>query len=170
MNAHGARSGGLHANTTMPSLTPEQLATLTALADCIIPGDDLDAGASAVNAAPRLAEKIATGVNAPLYEKGLDLAQLLSTERHNAAISHLTPGQLYDLLVALRDALPAFFKQLRMDVSALYLSDPNVWRRIGFPGPSTANGGHPDFAEPQATTLKQVAPGQRPADAPQDKR
>jgi hypothetical protein len=32
-----------------------------------------------------------------------------------------------------------------MDVSALYLSDPEVWCRIGFPGPSIDSGGHPDF-------------------------
>ena len=50
----------------------------------------------------------------------------------------------------LRDRLPAFFKQLRLDVSALYLSDPAIWQRIGFPGPSTASGGYPDFDQPQA--------------------
>jgi hypothetical protein len=42
-----------------------------------------------------------------------------------------------------------FFRQLRMDVCALYLSDPGVWARIGFPGPSTAQGGYPDFDQPQ---------------------
>jgi len=44
---------------------------------------------------------------------------------------------------------PGFFKQLRMDVAALYLGDPGVWRRIGFPGPSTDTGGYPDFDQPQ---------------------
>jgi hypothetical protein len=32
-----------------------------------------------------------------------------------------------------------------MDVPALYLSDPGVSRRIGFPGPSIEVGGYPDF-------------------------
>jgi hypothetical protein len=150
-------------------LNPDQLAILTALANGIIPPDDTDAGASAVNAAPRLAEKIATGVNAPLYFKGLDLAGSLATEKYNTTIPSLTPAQIHDLLTQLRDSLPAFFKQLRMDVSALYLSDPDVWRRIGFPGPSTATGGYPDFARPQTATLTQLAAGQRPADAPRDK-
>jgi hypothetical protein len=31
-----------------------------------------------------------------------------------------------------------------MDVTALYRSDPEVGRRIGFPGPSIDSGGHPD--------------------------
>lgn len=154
----------------MPPITPTQLATLTALADGIIPGDDLDAGASAVNAAPRLAEKIAAGVNAAIYLKGLDLAQSLAAEKYNAAPSDLSNDQLHDLLTHLRDTLPAFFKQLRMDVSALYLSDPDVWRRIGFPGPSTATGGHPDFAEPQTTTYTQIAARERLANEPPDKR
>ena len=39
-------------------------------------------------------------------------------------------------------------KQLRMDVCALYLTDPGVWGRIGFPGPSVERGGYPDFDQP----------------------
>ena len=49
----------------------------------------------------------------------------------------------------LREESPAFFRQLRADVCALYLSDPAVWQRIGFPGPSTESGGYPDFDQPQ---------------------
>jgi hypothetical protein len=154
----------------MPSLTPAQLATLAALASGIIPPDDSDAGAASVLAAPRLAEKIAAGVNAALYLKGLETADSLSHKSYGDAPSALSPAQLHDLLAATRDALPAFFKQLRMDVSALYLSDPDVWRRIGFPGPSTEQGGHPDFDQPQTTVLIQIASGQRPADASKDKR
>ena len=41
-----------------------------------------------------------------------------------------------DLLGLLSERAPAFFKQLRMDVSAMYLSDARVWGTIGFPGPS----------------------------------
>ena len=137
-------------------LTPEQLSTLTALANGIIPPDDLDAGASSVNAGPRLAEKIAAGVNAALYLKGLETADAVSQKTYDLAPAALTPVQLHDLLAAPRDALPAFFKQLRMDVSALYLSDPDVWRRIGFPGPSTQQGGYGDFEQPQTTTFSQT--------------
>ncbi len=37
-----------------------------------------------------------------------------------------------------------------MDVCALYLTDGGVWARIGFPCPSTPQGGYPDFDQPQA--------------------
>jgi hypothetical protein len=138
------------------TLTPAQLATLTVLASGIIPADELDAGAAAVNAGPRLAETIAAGVNAALYLKGLDTADNLARKAYGLAPAALTPAQTHDLLVATRDALPAFFKQLRMDVSALYLSDPDVWHRIGFPGPSAHQGGYPDFDQPQTTTFTQT--------------
>src|SRR3954470_16967364 len=105
--------------TTMPSLTPDQLATLIDLATGILPADELDGGASSVDAAPRLAERIAAGVNAALYFKGLDLAHSFATEKYTAPTTTLTPTQLHALLPDLRDPLPAFFKQLRMDVSAL---------------------------------------------------
>ncbi len=127
----------------------DQLSTLAALANGIIPPDELDAGATEVNAAGKIAERIAGGVNASLYEKGLALAESITHEKHNRSVSQLTGTEVHELLAALRDRLPAFFKQLRLDVSALYLSDPNVWQRIGFPGPSTASGGYPDFDRPQ---------------------
>ena len=128
------------------TLTSVQRGTLAALANGIIPSDELDGGAGAVNAGPRIAEKIAAGLNASLYLKGLDLAESLAVEIYNVAPRELSAAQIHQLLIQLRDALPGFFKQLRMDVSAIYLSDPDVWRRIGFPGPSTAAGGYPDFA------------------------
>ncbi|MEY2427611.1 MAG: hypothetical protein QOJ40_496, partial [Verrucomicrobiota bacterium] len=59
-------------------------------------------------------------------------------------------------IAGVREKLPSFFKQLRMDVSALYLSDPAVWQRIGFPGPSTASGGYPDFDLPQTQKITRL--------------
>ena len=35
----------------------------------------------------------------------------------------------------------------------MYLRDPAVWQRIGFPGPSTASGGYDDFDQPQKQTV-----------------
>ena len=154
----------------MATLTPGQLATLTALADGIIPADDVDGGAAVVNAGVRLGERIAAGVNAPLYLRGLDLAQSVAGEKYHLSAANLSQAQVHELLGHLREVLPAFFKQLRMDVSALYLGDPDVWRRIGFPGPSTVTGGYPDFAGPQTTTYAQIDAGRRPADASQDDR
>jgi hypothetical protein len=125
-------------------------ATLAKLADGIIPPDDADAGASAVQAGPRLAERITNGANAALYRHGIAAGDRLASERFKSAVSDLNVDQIHELLGMLRDSQPAFFKQLRMDVSALYLSDQEVWQRIGFPGPSVESGGYPDFAEPQA--------------------
>ncbi|HEY7118756.1 MAG TPA: gluconate 2-dehydrogenase subunit 3 family protein [Tepidisphaeraceae bacterium] len=132
-------------------ITPQDTAALAALANGIIPADATDAGAASVNAGPRLADKLRAGPTAAvLYRLGLDTAAKLSAERFAKPLDQLTPQQIHDLLGQLRDtACPAFFKQLRMDVCALYLADPAVWRRIGFPGPSTATGGYPDFDQPQ---------------------
>jgi hypothetical protein len=125
--------------------SPDQLAALAALANGIIPADEIDAGAADVDAAAKITERIAGGVNAALYQQGLVLAELLSHEKHTRSVAQLNAAEVQELLGTIRDRLPAFFKQLRLDVSAIYLSDLGVWRRIGFPGPSTANGGYPDF-------------------------
>ena len=127
----------------------EEAAVLAVLADGIIPPDGRDAGAAAVNAGPRLAERLAAGVNAPLYRRGLAAAESLAQARFGRTITALDAAQVQELLAALRDGEAAFFRQLRMDVCGLYLSDLGVWARIGFPGPSTAQGGYPDFDQPQ---------------------
>jgi hypothetical protein len=132
-----------------PLVTPEQLAALSALANGIIPADETDSGAAEVNVAAKIAERIAGGGNAALYQQGLALAESLADETHHRSVAQLNAAEVHELLAALRDRLPAFFKQLRLDVSALYLSDPGAWQRIGFPGPSTATGGYPDFDQPQ---------------------
>jgi hypothetical protein len=126
--------------------------TLAALANGIIPADARDAGAAAVNAGPRLADKLAAGVNAALYRGGLDEAAALAQAQFGRTVVELDSTQMQELLDALRERQPAFVRQLRMDVCALYLSDPGVWERIGFPGPSTATGGYPDFDRPQSPT------------------
>lgn len=64
-------------------------------------------------------------------------------------VCELDVVQVVELLTALSLQSPAFFRQLRADVCALYLSDAGVWQRIGFPGPSTDTGGYPDFDQPQ---------------------
>jgi hypothetical protein len=130
---------------------------LTALANGMIPPDERDAGAACVNAGVRLAEKLgdrsgesaaANGVGT-LYRQGLHLARDFAARRFNKTLEALAPNEMHKLIADLRSEFPAFYKQLRMDVSAMYLSDPVVWQRIGFPGPSTAAGGYPDFDQPQ---------------------
>ena len=132
------------------SLDLDQIAILVVLADGIIPPDSMDAGASVVNAGGRLAEKIAAGWNARLYLRGIDESKSLALASYQCRVQDLNATQVHELLGKLRESLPGFFKQLRLDVSALYLSDPAVWDRIGFPGPSTASGGYVDFNQPQS--------------------
>jgi hypothetical protein len=134
-------------------LNPEQVVTLAALANGIIPADDRDDGAAAVNAGPRLAERLEAGINAALYRQGLETAGAVAREKYGRDVRELSAPQIYDVIGLVREKLPGFFKQLRMDVSALYLSDPGVWQRIGFPGPSTASGGYPDFDQPQTEKI-----------------
>jgi len=137
-------------------LNPDQITELAALANGVIPPDEIDGGAAAVNAGPRLAEKINNGFNAALYLQGLETAVAVTKEKFGRPASQLNPQELHELIGAIRDQLPGFFKQLRMDVSALYLSDPGVWQRIGFPGPSTASGGYPDFDQPQTEKITRL--------------
>jgi len=137
-------------------LTPQHLSTLAALANGIIPADDSDAGAAAVNAASRLAEKIQNGINSAIYLQGLDLAAEIAKEKYGRELNLLSADEIHGLVGVVRERLPGFFKQLCLDVSALYLSDPGVWQRIGFPGPSTASGGYLDFDQPQTTKITQL--------------
>ena len=127
----------------------DQSRVLAALANGIIPADASDTGAAAVNTGARLAEKVAAGVNVAIYEKGLQIAASLAQSRFAKSVDDLRPAEMHELIGLLRSELPAFYKQLRLDVCAMYLSDPDVWQRIGFPGPSTATGGYPDFDQPQ---------------------
>jgi hypothetical protein len=131
------------------SFSPDDVATLSALASGIIPPDERDAGAAAVAAGPRIAERARQGVNGTLYVAGLKLASDLARQRFRREVNGLSPAELHELISALDAASPVFFRQLRADVCALYMSDPGVWQRIGFPGPSTEAGGYPDFDQPQ---------------------
>lgn len=134
---------------TETPITLTDIAALAALANGIIPADARDAGAAAVHAGPRIAERMRRSPYGPLYVDGLKAAHELAKSRFAKAVSGLDAAQLHELLTALSNQTPAFFRQLRADVCALYLSDAGVWQRIGFPGPSTDSGGYPDFDQPQ---------------------
>jgi Gluconate 2-dehydrogenase subunit 3 len=129
----------------MAELDAEQFAVLVRLADGIIPADEIDRGASEVDAAGRLAERVRAGVNAVIYVRGIETARTLAAERFGSDVASLSAEQVHALLEEARRVAPGFLKQLRMDVSALYLSDPGVWGRIGFGGPSIRTGGYADF-------------------------
>jgi hypothetical protein len=119
-------------------MTAEQVKILERLANGIIPADEMDEGAAAVNAGTRIADRVEQGVNAKIYLAGLEFVGELNVLAMNEA-------QVHQLLGDLREKMPGFFKQLRMDVSSFYLSDAGVWERIGFPGASSETGGYADF-------------------------
>ena len=125
-------------------------AVLTALANAIVPPDARDAGAAAVDAGPRLADQMRVGPQAALYAQGLRTARELCARQFGRPMTALTPAELHELAGRVAATEPAFFRQLRLDTTTLYLSDPAVWARIGFPGPSIETGGHPDFDRPQS--------------------
>jgi hypothetical protein len=131
-------------------LSGDEIVALSALANGIIPADERDAGAAAVHAGPGIAERIRRGVNGPLYAQGLQTAEGIALEKFDRVVNELSPTETHDLLGALEKGSPRFFRQLRADVCSLYMSDPAVWQRIGFPGPSTDTGGYPDFDQPQS--------------------
>jgi hypothetical protein len=131
------------------SITLGDIGALAALAGGIIPADDRDAGAGLVHAGPSIAERMRRSPSAQVYAEGLRAARVIANERFGQDVRELNASQVRELLTALRDQLPAFFRQLRADVCALYLSDTGVLQRIGFPGPSSHSGGYPDFDQPQ---------------------
>ncbi|PLT29402.1 gluconate 2-dehydrogenase subunit 3 family protein [Peribacillus deserti] len=127
----------------------EIAAILAVLANGIIPADGRDQGAAEVDAGPVLAERVESGILRDLYLQGVENAELLAGQHFGTSVCLLETEKVYDLMMLIKSHQPGFFKQLRMDVSALYLSDPNVLRRIGFPGASAERGGYPDFDQPQ---------------------
>lgn len=131
------------------SLTAEQVATLSALACAMIPADEKDEGVAAFDPGRRLADKIEVDVNPAPYLKGLRIAEHAALEEFDRPIPKLDAAALEKLLGMLRDGAPAFFKFVRAEVCGLYLTEPTVWKRIGFPGPSIETGGYPDFDQPQ---------------------
>jgi hypothetical protein len=133
-------------------MTAEQVKILEKLANGMIPSDEMDEGAAAVNAGMRIADRVDQGINAKLYETGLQFLE-------GKNVLGMNDAQIHELLGFLRETVPGFFKQLRMDVSGLYLSDAGVWERIGFPGPSSESGGYPDFDQEQKSTGGQAASG-----------
>lgn len=130
-------------------VTLQDITTLSALASGIIPADDRDAGAAGVHAGSSIAARMRTSPYASVYVNGLKAAREMSTSTFGIDVHSLNATQLHELIGILREQSPEFFRQLRADVCVFYLSDPGIWQRIGFPGPSTDDGGYPDFDQPQ---------------------
>ena len=127
--------------------------TLGILAQGIIPADQRDHGAAGVHAGPGIAERMRRSVYGFIYTQGLRDTEEITAKIYGRAIRDLDEHEVHHLLGLLRQEAPHFFRLLRADVCALYLSDPGVWQRIGFSGPSAQVGGHPDFNLPQGRAV-----------------
>ena len=63
-----------------PGLNNDERAALDRLVNAIIPADERDAGAEAVKASVRIADRILNGVNAPAYRNGLQQAEAIARQ------------------------------------------------------------------------------------------
>ena len=131
------------------TVLPEQISTLESLASAIVPADSRGAGVTPFNPGAHLAGKLQANPFASGLLQGLAFAEKQSLEMFGVPVVQLPPESLNKLLGVLRDQSPGFFKFLRMETCALYLSQPATWQRIGFPGPSIERGGYPDFDQVQ---------------------
>jgi acyl-CoA reductase-like NAD-dependent aldehyde dehydrogenase len=141
---------------SFPGLTSDERTTLNRLANSIIPADQRDDGAAAVNAGLRIADRIFNGINAPTYRNLLAAADATAHKVFGRAVNDLDAQQINTVVSTLQEVANPYFKQLRMDVCVMYLNDPAVWQRIGFPGPSVMSGGYPDFDQPQSARIMQL--------------
>ncbi len=134
------------------AVTLEDIEILGILAQAIVPADSRDEGVAALHPGAGLAEKMRRGNTSELYVDGMAHVRRLCQERFDCQVASLDGNGLTGLLEALREQCPLFFRQLRADVCAMYLADAGTWQRIGFPGPSSAGGGYPDFdQQPQSS-------------------
>jgi hypothetical protein len=134
-------------NETPVSL--QDIAALAALANGIIPADERDEGAAVVHAGATIAARMRSSPYGHIYVDGLLKAGELADMKYGCKVSELNGAQIQELIAKLSEQSPAFFRLLRADVCMIYLSDLGVQQRIGFPGPSTDDGGYPDFDQPQ---------------------
>src|SRR5258706_13104709 len=101
---------------TSESISLQDIAALTALANGIIPPDGSDAGAARVQAGVTLAERVRARVNATVYAQGLADAKEIASTHWERPVEALAPQEIHLVLGELQLKSPAFFKQLRMDV------------------------------------------------------
>lgn len=140
------------------AVTIRDIQLLTLLANTIIPSDERDAGATSVHAGPILGEKMRRGPFGELYFNGLSNTRSLAHKLFMKDAVDLDSQQRIQLVEQLRATEPGFYRQLRADVCAVYMSDPGTWQRIGFLGPSSDTGGHVDFDQPPIPSARLFSP------------
>jgi hypothetical protein len=82
-------------------MNASQSSALVALANGISPADARDEGAAAGNAGKRLAERVKAGVNAALYQAGVEAAESIAKEKHGRGVTELTACYLTRISVSM---------------------------------------------------------------------
>jgi hypothetical protein len=143
-------------------LTDQHVAIIDAAAEAIIPADDFDAGVAPLGPGQVIATRVRYQAQAAqLYVRGLAaLEQSVTIMFPGRRFGDLSLAERGRVLTAMRNgAAPGaawrevssqdFYRALRGDICFVYTTDPEVCRRLGFPGPSTTAGGYPDHHRPQ---------------------
>jgi hypothetical protein len=144
--------------------TEDQIATVEAAAEAMIPGDEFDEGVLEMSPGHVIATRARYQADiAQAYLKGLkgmeESARIMCGE--SARFVDLSMEDRTRILKAMwRDAAPGeiwhgfsskkFYVTLRNDVCFIYMTDPEVCSRIGFLGKSALEGGYPDYDQPQS--------------------
>ena len=104
----------------MTAFAASHVDVVKSLSNAIIPPDARDAGAAAVDAGPRLAERMRDSSQAAVYDQGLRTAQELCAGQFGRPITALTPSELDELTQQVAATEPTFFRQLRLDTTTLF--------------------------------------------------
>jgi hypothetical protein len=130
------------------TLTPRQKKTATALADTIIPADDLGPAASEVGVVEMLDEWVSAPYpeqrsDRPLILQGLEWTEQESANRFKKEFSALTDAQkrsICDAICYTETAAPRFrgparfFTRFRALCASAYYATPPGWKAIGYVG------------------------------------
>lgn len=130
------------------SMTPAQKAAATALADVILPADDLGPAASTLRVPDFIDEWVSAPYPHQIHDKGivipgLDWLDAESNKRFNALFVALKPEQktaICDDICYTQTAKPEFkkaaqfFSKFRSIAAAAYYATPEGWKAIGYVG------------------------------------
>ena len=144
-------------------LTDTERDALERLAGCLIPPDKSDEGIRGAGFAGIIElRNMYQPLAANLYRAGLAGCEEACHALFGRSLYEATEDEVGAVLAAIAEGTAAgeswtdacgpqeFFSTLRADACFVYCTSEDVWKRIGFPGPSFNLGGYPDYSDPQA--------------------
>jgi hypothetical protein len=144
-------------------LTDAERDALERLAGSLIPPDESDEGIRGAGFAGIIElRNTYQQLTADLYRAGLAGCEEACHTLFGKSLSEATEDEVGAVLAAIAEGTAPgaswtgecgpreFFSTLRADACFVYCTSEDVWKRIGFPGPSFNQGGYPDYRNPQA--------------------